>query len=214
MSSGSSYGGLEFSTFTELPYELLKYNILLRKIMSKIYDDNCKYYKQIEDKISLYKYFEEQHKLDNNNCPDFYDKYNDKNRESVLPQLPCHAKILAQKEAERQSRPELGSEAHRYDPCVSEPAVDIHRKESTPENSEIGKKVGHLVLGVAPVFLTVTALYRYTLVGSWVRKLGGYTSNSMNDTNAGKMEIFLDNTQVLGGMFFGSEENYISYQPM
>ncbi|SBT84254.1 PIR protein [Plasmodium ovale] len=182
--------------------------------MAKIYDDHCKYYKQIEDKISLYKYFEEQYKLDNNNCPDFYDKYKDKNPESVLPQLPCHAKILVQKEAERQSRPELGPGANIHGPGVSEPAVDIHGKESTPENSEIGKKVGHSVLGVAPVLLTVTALYRYTPIGSWVRKLGGYSPNNMNNTNGGEMEGFLDNTQGSGNMFFGNEENYISYQPM
>ncbi|SBT84336.1 PIR protein [Plasmodium ovale] len=80
--------------------------------MARNYDDECKYYKKVERKKLIYKYFEEMYQLDNNTCPDFYDKYKDKNPESVLPQLPRHTKIRAQKAAEQQLRSELGSQAH------------------------------------------------------------------------------------------------------
>ncbi|SBT00724.1 PIR Superfamily Protein [Plasmodium ovale curtisi] len=179
--------------------------------MAKNYDDDCKYYKQIEGKKSLYKYFEELYLQDNNNYPDFHDKYKDKNPESVLPQLRCHTQILAQKAAEKSTEPELGSETHQHGPKsgVSETAFDPRGKVPTPEKSDIGTKVGHSVLGVAPVLLTATALYRYTPIGSWVRKLGGYSPNSMND-----MDGYSTYTEESGDMLFDRSANYISYQPM
>ncbi|SBT85028.1 PIR protein [Plasmodium ovale] len=185
------------------------YDVL--RSMAKNYDDDCKYYKQIEGKISLYKYFEEQYLQDNNNYPDFHDKYKDKNPESVLPQLRCHTQILAQKAAEKQTEQALGSETHQPGPesGVLETAFDPRGKVPTPENSDIGTKVGHSVLGVAPVLLTATALYRYTPIGSWVRKLGGYSPNSMND-----MDGYSTYTEESGDMLFDGSANYISYQPM
>ncbi|SBT00008.1 PIR Superfamily Protein [Plasmodium ovale curtisi] len=81
--------------------------------------------------------------------------------------------------------------------------------ESKQESSEIGKKLGHSVLGIAPVMLTATALYRYTPIGSWIRKLGGTNHNTISD-----IDEFSSYTQESGDMFPDNSANYISYQPM
>ncbi|SBT56035.1 PIR Superfamily Protein [Plasmodium ovale wallikeri] len=81
--------------------------------------------------------------------------------------------------------------------------------EFTPETSNIGTKAVHSILGVAPVLLTATALYRYTPVGSWVCKLGGYNSNGVSDMNE-----FSSYTQEPGDMFSNNSASYISYQPI
>ncbi|SBT58459.1 PIR Superfamily Protein [Plasmodium ovale wallikeri] len=70
------------------------------------------------------------------------------------------------------------------------------------------------ILGVAPVLLTASALYRYTPVGSWIRKLGGYNTNNLSNMDRSEMDGFLSNTQVSGNIFFDNTENYISYQPL
>ncbi|SBT57986.1 PIR Superfamily Protein [Plasmodium ovale wallikeri] len=88
----------------------------------------------------------------------------------------------------------------------------------TPEESSHtftkNARLGHSVLGVAPVLLSATALYRYTPVGSWIRKLGGYNINGMTNMNGVEIDEFSSYTQEPGDMLFGGTENYISYQPM
>ncbi|SBT54967.1 PIR Superfamily Protein [Plasmodium ovale wallikeri] len=96
-----------------------------------------------------------------------------------------------------QKRQELGHGSSPYD------------TDPTSERSDIGAKVGHSVLGVAPVLLTATALYRYTSIASWIIKVGGTNTNGIGD-----MDVFSSYTQESGHMFLGDTENYISYQPI
>ncbi|SBT00855.1 PIR Superfamily Protein [Plasmodium ovale curtisi] len=81
--------------------------------------------------------------------------------------------------------------------------------EVIPQNYQIGTEVGHSVLAVAPVLLTFTAFYRYKPLGSWVRKLRGYSPNSIND-----MDGYSIDTEPSCDMLFDGSANYISYQPM
>ncbi|SBS95896.1 PIR Superfamily Protein [Plasmodium ovale curtisi] len=78
-----------------------------------------------------------------------------------------------------------------------------HVIESTYDTPQIGTKVCHSVPCVSPVLLTATALYRYTPIGSWIRKLGVTNPSNISNVNGGEMDGF-----------FGDSENYISYQPM
>ncbi|SBT01428.1 PIR protein [Plasmodium ovale] len=173
------------------------------------FKEKCEeYYQKIEKAIPLYEHFE-QVCSDQSMCPKFYDSCQQYNPKSLLPQLPCDGKIKSERAAAAKvSAPKHGKELEQ------EPGSAFDKTVMISESSQIGTKVAHSVLGVAPVLLTATALYRYTPVGSWVRKLGGYSPNSINDMNGGEMEEFLDNTQESGDMFFGSGENYISYQSM
>ncbi|SBT00096.1 PIR Superfamily Protein [Plasmodium ovale curtisi] len=169
------------------------------------------YYRIIKKKISLYEYFNKHCSPIKKSCPEFFEKCEPYNPESFIYSLPCHNKITQ----------EFASpEAAKRDHASQEPARQVLQSEtsydtaSTPETSEIGTKVGHSVLGVAPVLLTSTALYRYTPIGSWIRGIGGNRTNSISYMNGGEMEGFLPNPQESGDMLFGDTGNYISYQPM
>ncbi|SBS90011.1 PIR Superfamily Protein [Plasmodium ovale curtisi] len=85
--------------------------------------------------------------------------------------------------------------------------------EVTSEASQIGTKLDQSVLGITPVLLTASALYRYTPIGSWIRNLGKNSTNSISYMD-GEMEGFLGNTQESGDILLGETSNYISYQPM
>ncbi|SBT57906.1 PIR Superfamily Protein [Plasmodium ovale wallikeri] len=118
--------------------------------MAKSFDDDCKYYKKIEEKKSLYEHFDER--------PD-----------NVLSKLPCHEKIAQeQADAKAAERPNamqhtLGSE---QDTVVGPLGPDVQglgtrsETEVKSETSQIGTKVGQSVLGITPVLLTAYALYR------------------------------------------------------
>ncbi|SBS99968.1 PIR Superfamily Protein [Plasmodium ovale curtisi] len=197
----------------------IDYNTLY--VTATNYPNKCEeYYKIIKSKIPLYQYFDQKCLTDQNNCPKFYKPCKPYNPETFISILPCHSEIQNKEAAANAtvghspSEKELGSGAHVHGSGLSGIEVGVHDTESTPETTEIGKKVGHSILGVAPALLTATALYRYTPIGSWVRKFGGYSPDSINDTNGGEMEEFLDNTQGSGNTFFGRGENYISYQPL
>ncbi|SBT00783.1 PIR Superfamily Protein [Plasmodium ovale curtisi] len=198
----------------------VNYNLIKQTV--EYFNSDCqKYYKYIEEKSYIYDHFEELCNSGGSNCPHFYYKCKDYNPNIVLSKLPCHAEMEEKKAAEQavdmpqESRQELGSGSHEFRPGFPGIADGPHDTESTSETSGIGTKVGHSVLGIAPVLLSATALYRYTPVGSWIRKLGGYNpNNSMSDMNTGEIDEFSSYTQEPGDMLFGGTENYISYQPM
>ncbi|SBT53325.1 PIR Superfamily Protein [Plasmodium ovale wallikeri] len=138
--------------------------------------------------------------------------------DNVLSKLSCHEN-LAQEQANAKvpERPDAmkhtsasgaGTEVCPLSPVATGSATGFEI-EVTPKNSEISTKVGYSVIAVAPVLLTATALYRYTPVGSWVRCLGIYNPNSINDLNG-----YSTNTEASGDMRFDVSENYISYQSM
>ncbi|SBT58452.1 PIR Superfamily Protein [Plasmodium ovale wallikeri] len=196
------------------------YDIL--STMAKTFDDDCKYYKKIEEKKSLYEHFDEQCLLDNYNCPDFYEKCKPYKPDSVLSQLSCHEKITReQPDAKVAERPHAMQHASASDQDTEvgphgpgEPGfASGSETEVTSDTSPIGTKVGQSVLGITPVLLTASALYRYRPIGSWIRNLGKNSTTSITDMD-GEMEGFLGDTQETGDRLLGETSNYISYQPM
>ncbi|SBT01757.1 PIR Superfamily Protein [Plasmodium ovale curtisi] len=161
------------------------------------------YYKKIEDKTTLYEFFEKLCTPGSNSCPKFYHKCEPYNPKKVLRDLPCHEQIQKERASEK-----------ALDIQKSLQQSDSQGVGLTQQNSEIGTKVGHSVLAVAPVLLTASVLYRYTPISSWIRSLGGNSTNNISYMHEGEMEGFLSNTQESANMFFDSGENYISYQPM
>ncbi|SBT72751.1 Plasmodium vivax Vir protein, putative [Plasmodium ovale] len=160
---------------------------------SQRYDNVCKaYYKKIEGTKSLYKYFENKCSSDKYDCPYFYKNYMHYNLQNVLTNLPCH-QIIKTKSADTLedlslthfSGQELGHGSSSYD------------TDPTSERSDIGTKVGHSIIGVSPVLLTSTALYRISTylinICSWIRNISGNNANSISK-DAGEIEGFLANT--------------------
>ncbi|SBT00888.1 PIR Superfamily Protein [Plasmodium ovale curtisi] len=189
---------------------------------AKNIDDKCDYYRKIEEKKSLYEYFEKECSPPKNNCPEFYEKCKEYKPENVLSKLICHEKIAQEqadaKAAERPHAMEHTSgtgqetEVGSHGPDV--PGLGTRSEtEVTSETSQICTKVGQSVLGITPVLLTASALYRYTPMGSWIRNLGKNSTNSISYMD-GEMEGFLGNTQESGDILLGETPNYISYQPM
>ncbi|SBT74584.1 Plasmodium vivax Vir protein, putative, partial [Plasmodium ovale] len=178
------------------------------KQQSDIFTEKCKdFYKYIEDKDSLYKHFQNLCISDQRSCPEFYDDSLQYNPASVLRTINCHDQIIAERAtAEADAKPpDVENIPGQEQVSVPHPPDRV----STPEMSDIGTKVSHSVLGVAPVFLTATALYRYTPMGNWIRKLGGINPNNISD-----MDEFSSITQESVDMFSDNSVNYISYQPM
>ncbi|SBT57130.1 PIR Superfamily Protein [Plasmodium ovale wallikeri] len=178
------------------------------------YEDKCKeYYSYIEGKAELYKHFGDICISDNTNCPKIYDKCISYNPDLVLRTINCHSKIVAERAATSEQAAKARALQHSQVKGLGSRSLSSS-SELSQENSDIGKKVGQSVLGVAPVLLTASALYRYTPVGSWIRKLGGYNTNNLSNMDGSEMDGFLSNTQVSGNIFFDNTENYISYQPL
>ncbi|SBS89192.1 PIR Superfamily Protein [Plasmodium ovale curtisi] len=170
------------------------------------YVDKCEdYYKYIEQKTPLYTHFEDTCSTEENRCPTFYKDCKQYNPNIVLSKFRCHNEML-KKKATAQPRvlqQEPASGHNSLDSGLPEAVSGSPKAEALSETSQIGTKVGHSILGIGPVVLTATALYRYTPLGAWIRKLGGTNRNSMSDINGEEMDGFFD-----------SSENYISYQPM
>ncbi|SBS89910.1 PIR protein [Plasmodium ovale] len=188
--------------------ELYDYYIDFKTIFrtAAYYPDRCRYYyKLIEDKTSLYEFFEKLCTSSSNICPKFYDKCKPYNPKTVLRDLPCHDQIQKERAAEKD---------HAMQNSLQGKSESPYDAGFTQHNSEIAAKVGHSILGAAPVLLTASVLYRYTPLGSWIRNLGGHNTDSMSNMDGVEIEGFLGNTQELGNMFFGDTGNYISYQPM
>ncbi|SBS98869.1 PIR Superfamily Protein [Plasmodium ovale curtisi] len=175
------------------------------------YKEQCKEnYKYIEKKKQLYEYFEDLCTSKSPECPDFYEKCKDYKPDLVLPTLPCHVEMVAAKNALATQETSDQGIVDGPHPYVSD--LSQHRSLSsevgiTQENSDIGTKVSKSVLGIAPVALTASALYKFTPLGPWIRKLSGSNNNITGNG-------FGDETQESGNMFFDDGENYISYQPI
>ncbi|SBT03044.1 PIR Superfamily Protein [Plasmodium ovale curtisi] len=187
--------------------------------LAKSIDDECEFYTKIEEKKSLYEYFEKECLPPKKNCPEFYEKCKEYKPEKILSKLRCYDEMVKKKpSAEALAMPqnakqELEPEGPRYGSGLPGKEDGSHDAEITSGVSQIETTVSHSILGVTPILLTASALYRYTPVGSWIRNLSGNNANSINNVD-GEMEGFLGNTQESGNMFFEGRENYISYQPM
>ncbi|SBT56390.1 PIR Superfamily Protein [Plasmodium ovale wallikeri] len=175
------------------------------------YREQCKEnYKYIEGKKELYEHFGSLCISNSSECPDFYNDCMKYNPESVLHTLPCHVEMEAAKNAlATQETSDQGVQDGPHPHDIDLPRHGAHSSDvvTTQENSDIGTKVGKSVLGIAPIALTASALYRFTPLGTWIRKLAGSNHNIAGNG-------FGDEAQESGNMFFDGGENYISYQPM
>ncbi|SBS93345.1 PIR Superfamily Protein [Plasmodium ovale curtisi] len=188
--------------------------------LCKNFDEKCmQYYQYIKEKSSLYEHFEKICTPEQSNCPQFYEKCKAHNPTLVLPTLICHEKFKSDDPPEEATDLKT-SAGHEFQPGAHVPGTGVPELAVGPdtgltkEHNDIGKTVGHSVLGIAPVLLSATALYRYTPVGSWIRKLGGYNINGMTNMDGVEIDEFSSYTQEPGDMLFGGNGNYISYQPM
>ncbi|GAB69717.1 CYIR protein [Plasmodium cynomolgi strain B] len=138
-------------------------------IMALAFDENCKYYKIIEEKKKLYDHFAELCDSKAGDCPDFYNKCRKYNPDTLLSTLTCDSNTVQANASHIENTKEtstyhsLGDAGHSHGPA------DGHEMErgaansyagGSPQRSVIGKKVAYSVLGAAPVLLTATMLYR------------------------------------------------------
>ncbi|SBT01339.1 PIR protein [Plasmodium ovale] len=175
-------------------------------------NDKCKdFYEYIKKKEELYKNFQHICSTESTECPIFYKECEKNDPKLLLSKLHCRQEMDQKKAAAHGSplQPEPASGLRSLDSELLGNESGSPKTETTSHTPQIGRTVGHSVLGVAPVLLTATALYRYTPVGSWIRKLGATNTNGVGDVDG-----FSSYTQESGDMFLGSTENYISYQPM
>ncbi|SBT73591.1 PIR protein [Plasmodium ovale] len=194
--------------------ELYEYYVDYETIFStaKSFDNVCKeMYKKIQEKKELYEHFDDLCHSKQNECPIPYDKYEMYSPTSVLPTLICPDNINPPRVLEAAS-PTLFTHDTSEQDQESGPRPYGPDTELKKQNSDIGTKVGKSVLGIAPIALTASALYKFTPLGPWLRKLAGSNHNITGNID-GDNE-FLDHTQESGNMFFDGGENYISYQPM
>ncbi|SBT56821.1 PIR Superfamily Protein [Plasmodium ovale wallikeri] len=186
------------------------------KPMIQFYDTECKeYYEYIQGKKELYEHFDKLCISNSSECPDFYNNCMNYNPDLVLPTMSCHVKMVAAKNAlttQETSDQGVQDGPRTYDSNLSGHSARSSEDGMIQENSYIGTKVGKSVLGIAPIALAASALYRvgtyfFTPLGQWIHKLGG-SNHNITDNGFG------DEVQESGNMFFDGGENYISYQPM
>ncbi|SBT84718.1 PIR protein [Plasmodium ovale] len=197
--------------------ELYDYYIDYDTIKSAInfYGQCQEYYNYIEGKKELFEYFKDICSPESTECPDIYTKCKDYNPDKVLPTLSCHVQMVV---ANNDLGTQEDSEQGQVDgPYPHDSDLSGHRAASseagmTEENTDIGIKVGKSVLGIAPIALTASALYKFTPMGLWIRKLTG--SNQNITGNMDGEDGFLDHTQDSSNILFNGAENYISYQPI
>ncbi|SBS99582.1 PIR Superfamily Protein [Plasmodium ovale curtisi] len=176
-------------------------------------NEHCEY---IEKKSHVYEHFGQYCTSAESKCPHFYERCKEYNPNIVLKTLKCPEQGKTSRDPPAEANgfhsspgPELSYRAHGNGPGDPGNKASPHDTGLTSETTAIGTKVGHSVLGIAPVLFTATALYRYTPVGSWFRKIGGYRPNSIND-----MDSYSTYTEESGEMFPDSAANYVSYQPL
>ncbi|SBT57271.1 PIR Superfamily Protein [Plasmodium ovale wallikeri] len=174
------------------------------------YNNKCNdFYKYVKKKEELYKHFEVLCSKEEIKCPKFYEECKKYNPNELLSILRCRDEMEQQKVPEKASAghgtlgQDLEPGSREHGPGLPGIKGGTPDTESKQDSSEIGKKLGHSFLGIAPVMLAATALYRYTPVGEWIRNLAGTSPNSMSNINGEEMDGF-----------FSDSENYISYQPI
>ncbi|KMZ76850.1 hypothetical protein PVIIG_05676 [Plasmodium vivax India VII] len=189
---------------------------------AKHHDDKCKYYKQIQEKQEIFNHFDEFCKSNSDKCPKFYQECSVYNPKDVLDTFPCHSQMEKLNDLHTENNPSAGDvisyppagpitihPARGVDSGLSQFPPEFQKAESAPQIPGIVKKVSESVLFTAPVLLTTTALYRYTPLGPWIRRIGGGRTNRINT-----MDTFSPYIQETGYSFSDNEANYISYQPI
>ncbi|GAB69843.1 CYIR protein [Plasmodium cynomolgi strain B] len=138
--------------------------------MAQIHKSNeCTYYNKLNDMFSLYKTFEKVCEPKRDNCPDVFYKCQEKNIESAIKKLTCDATLKSTSLRTLMDNPSLQVTIHTEKNQEREEHFDLDIKDNITveydteldrENSGIGTKVTHTILGGAPVYLTGTILYR------------------------------------------------------
>ncbi|GAB69816.1 CYIR protein [Plasmodium cynomolgi strain B] len=162
--------------------------------------NECTNYENFKKMFLLYKSFEEVCENGTDNCPKVFHKFKEKNIESAIKKLTCDAKIIGTSgpTSEEISSLQVKSSTDVH-PETEEDLVldlrDVFTIESDThldsENSGIGSKVTHSILGAAPVLLT----------GPWIRGLVGGRTNSKNT-----MDVFSPYTQETSDMFLMTQQ--------
>ncbi|GAB69951.1 hypothetical protein PCYB_007000 [Plasmodium cynomolgi strain B] len=147
-------------------------------LMAKFYETpECTYYKEIKEKQKIFDKFKRLCDSSPENCPNFFEKCKPYEPNIVISNLNCHKKLESEKGDENTLMgfsATLGTASSVEEP--QDHAIDIKDYiEDNPdtlndsedfytqldsENSGIGTKVTHSILGAAPVLLTGTVLYR------------------------------------------------------
>ncbi|SBT02968.1 PIR Superfamily Protein [Plasmodium ovale curtisi] len=198
--------------------ELYEYYVDYKTILytANNFDKTCnEFYKRIEEKKKLYEYFEEICDSKPAECPNFYEQCKEYKPELVLHNFSCHENIVAAKNAlatQHTLIQGLSDGDRARDPNSSEHGADSSEMGITQDNFDVGTKVGKSILGLAPIAITASALYKFTPMGLWIRKLTG--SNQNITGNMDGEDGFLDHTQDSSNILFNGAENYISYQPI
>ncbi|CAI7724319.1 Plasmodium vivax Vir protein, putative [Plasmodium vivax] len=99
------------------------------------------------------------------------------------------------------------TDSHAPDSVFLQPPADSDTMVPQ-ENSNIVKKLSHSVLAGATVLFTSSVLYRYTPIGTWIRRLRRNNQNIERN-----MEGFSSSTKESGHIFSENQENYIPYEP-
>ncbi|KMZ76798.1 hypothetical protein PVIIG_05399 [Plasmodium vivax India VII] len=131
------------------------------------YPDTCiKFYRYVESKKELYKYFKERcTSSDENICPKFYAECKQYDPESVLPTFSCHRDIIIEGDAGLRSAPQRahalpGSET---DSEGTAGGMDSFGASNLSGNSDTVRMFGNVLLGVVATSMTSGALYRVNI---------------------------------------------------
>ncbi|SBT73230.1 Plasmodium vivax Vir protein, putative, partial [Plasmodium ovale] len=110
--------------------------------MASSFDPECKYYKKIEEKNSLFNHFDELCITDENKCPKFYNQCQSYNPKSVLPLLQCDSQIKAYRAATERASTVNHSPGHGKVPRIGADGLNLqgiangpHIRGSTSETS-------------------------------------------------------------------------------
>ncbi|KMZ88741.1 Plasmodium vivax Vir protein, putative [Plasmodium vivax] len=181
------------------------------------YPDTCiKFYRYVESKKELYKYFKERcTSSDENICPKFYAECKQYDPESVLPTLSCHRDKIIEGDAGLPRDPQREHTITARETDSEE--TDGRMKPFNPPNlsgkSDNVRMYGNVLLGVVATSMTSGALYRFTPLGSVIRNGLGWNNNNMSNINGGDIRLYDYTSESFNPYSGGGEEHYIGYHP-
>ncbi|KMZ89393.1 hypothetical protein PVBG_05989, partial [Plasmodium vivax Brazil I] len=181
------------------------------------YPSLCKkFYKYVESKKSLYKYFNKHCPSNNENvCPKFYTKCEQYDPEKVLHTLPCHQEIITERKTAVSSLSRIGKGLSVIE-TDSEETDDRMMTFDPPKfsgNPHTVTKFGNVFLGVVATTMTSGALYRFTPLGGMIRNGLRWNNNNMGNFNGGDIRLYDYASEPFNPYSGAGEEHYIGYHP-
>ncbi|CAI7718332.1 PIR protein [Plasmodium vivax] len=179
------------------------------------YPERCKeFYKYVESKKTLYKYFNERCTTNNTNrCPDFYDQCKQYDPEKVLRDLHCNDGIRQESDTASFRVPRIRSGDSVNEPDSEEGNVGMMPvgPSNLNGNPKTVENVGNILLGVVATTMTSGALYRFTPLGGMIRNGLGWNNNNMRNFNGGDIRLYDYASDSFNP--YPGEEHYIGYHP-